>query len=212
MKYNFIICFCLFFLSVVNADSPITSTDFYKAYLHVPEVVDAHETGVLSEEIAQYLLNPENSLDKKSAVINALSWDFDRKINAHLFKRYLNEKYQVKDDIDSLMKIMNDVELFCLGYMVVMDNYFDPEKSLIYFDSTGSSIRESYTFQIINALIKTQSLIEDQDKWCRIWTTINAVETNKKLKVDMNTGGRKIILDYIKIYKDYCETEGVIKI
>ncbi len=209
---NKLLLIYLFFLSVDNADSPITSTDFYKAYLHVPEVEEAYETGVLSEEIAQYLLDPENSLDKKSAVINALSWDFDRKINAHLFKRYLNEKYQVRDDIDSLMKVMNDEELFCLGYMTVMDNYFDPEKSLIYFDSTGSSIRESYTFQIINALIKTQSLIEDQDKWCRIWTTVNAVETNKELKVDMNAEGRKIIMDYIKIYRDNCDTEGVKKI
>jgi len=202
----------LFFLSIANADSPITSTDFYKAYLHIPEVEEAHEIGVLSDKIAQFLLDSENSLDKKAAVINALSWDFDRKINAFLFKRYLNAKYQIKDDIDSLVKVMNDEELFCLGYMTVMDNYFDPEKSLIYFESASSSIRESYTFQIINALIKTQSLIKDQDKWCRIWTTINAVETNKELKVDMNTGGRKIILDYIKIYKDYCETEGVKKI
>jgi len=202
----------LLFLSVVTADSPITSTDFYKAYLHIPEVEEAHEIGVLSEGMTQFLLDSENSLDKKAAVINALSWDFDRKINAYLFKRYLKAKYQVKDDIDSLVKVMNDEELFCLGYMTVMDNYFDPEKSLIYFESASSSIRESYTFQIINALIKTQSLIKDQDKWCRIWITVNAVETNKELKVDMNTGGRKIILDYIKIYKDNCETEGVIKI
>ena len=193
--------FCLFFLSVVTADSPITSTDFYEAYLHIPEIEEAHEIGVLSEGMAQFLLDSENSLDKKAAVINAF-----------LFKRYLNAKYQIKDDIDSLVKVMNDEELFCLGYMTVMDNYFDPEKSLIYFESASSSIRESYTFQIINALVKTQSLLEDQDKWCRIWTTINAVETNKELKVDMNTGGRKIILDYIKIYKDNCETEGVIKI
>ena len=112
----------LFFLSIANADSPITSTDFYKAYLHIPEVEEAHEIGVLSDKIAQFLLDSENSLDKKSAVINALSWDFDRKINAFLFKRYLKAKYQVKDDIDSLVKVMNDVELFCLGYMTVMDN------------------------------------------------------------------------------------------
>jgi hypothetical protein len=204
--------YCLFFLSVVTADSPITSTDFYEAYLHISEVEEANKVGVLSDKIAQYLLDSENSLDKKAAVINALSWDFDRKINAYLFKRHLKAKYQVKDDIDSLVKVMNDEELFCLGYMTVMDNYFDPEKSLIYFESASSSIRESYTFQIINALVKTQSLLEDQDKWCRIWTTINAVETNKELKVDMNTGGRKIILDYIKIYKDNCEIKGVKKI
>ena len=209
---NKLLLYCLFFLSVVNADSPITSTDFYEAYLHISEVEEANKVGVLSDKIAQYLLDSENSLDKKAAVINALSWDFDRKINAYLFKRHLKAKYQVKDDIDSLVKVMNDEELFCLGYMTVMDNYFDPEKSLIYFESASSSIRESYTFQIINALVKTQSLLEDQDKWCRIWKTINAVETNKELKVDMNTGGRKIILDYIEIYKDNCEIKGVKKI
>jgi len=72
----------LLFLSVVTADSPITSTDFYKAYLHIPKVEEAHEIGVLSEGMASFLLDSENSLDKKAAVINALSWDFDRKINA----------------------------------------------------------------------------------------------------------------------------------
>ena len=66
----------LIFLSVINADSPITSTDFYKAYLHIPEVEEAHTIGVLSEGIAEYLLNSDNSLDKKAAVINALSWDW----------------------------------------------------------------------------------------------------------------------------------------
>ena len=202
----------LIFLSIINADSPITSTEFYKAYLHIPEVEEAHTIGVLSEGIAEYQLNSDNSLDKKAAVINALSWDIDRKINAFLFKRYLKEKYQIKDDIDSLIQVMNDEELFCLGYITVMDNYFSPENSLIYFDSTGDSIRQSYTFQIINALVKTQSLLEDQNKWCRIWKTINSVETNKELKLDMNGEGRKIIIDYIKIYEDYCETKGVKKI
>jgi len=57
---NQLLIYCLFFLCTANADSPITSTDFYKAYLHIPEVEEAHEIGVLSEEIAQYLLDSEN--------------------------------------------------------------------------------------------------------------------------------------------------------
>jgi len=86
----------LFFLSIANADSPITSTDFYKAYLHIPEVEEANKVGVLSDKIAQYLLDSENSLDKKAAVINALSWDFDRKINAYLFKRHLKQNTRLR--------------------------------------------------------------------------------------------------------------------
>jgi len=43
----------LLFLSVINADSPITSTDFYKAYLHIPEIEEAHEIGVSDERIEE---------------------------------------------------------------------------------------------------------------------------------------------------------------
>ena len=64
----------------------------------------------------------------KNFLVSGFKRDYAETPTANKCIRYLNEKYQVMDDIDSLMKVMNDEELFCLGYMTVMDNYFDPEK------------------------------------------------------------------------------------
>jgi len=211
MKLKGILSFLLI-LHLLNADSPITSTDFYKAYLFIPEVEYARESGIITEEIASYLLNPKISLDKKAAVINALSWDFDGKVNRIIFKKYLAKKYPSISNSDSLLKIYSDSELFCLGYLTVMDNYHEPERGVIYFDSVKSSIRDSYTFQIVNALVKAQSILPKFDKWCRIWTHINDVETNKDLNVDMNYRARSIILKYIRLYEEYCIPKGTKKI
>lgn len=73
--------FSLFIISViffsmnpvtVFADSPITSTDFYRAYTDVSIVKTAKEKGVMDKEIANYLHSSKNPIDVKAAVINAL--------------------------------------------------------------------------------------------------------------------------------------------
>ncbi|MCC7212305.1 MAG: hypothetical protein IT451_10775 [Candidatus Brocadia sp.] len=66
------------------ADSPITATDFYEAYKDAKMVQRAHLEGVMGVEIAEYLSSPENPVDHKAAVINALSWRFEGKSNAEL--------------------------------------------------------------------------------------------------------------------------------
>ncbi len=49
----------------------------------------AHLEGVMGVEIAEYLSSPENPVDHKAAVINALSWRFEGKSNAELCTYYL---------------------------------------------------------------------------------------------------------------------------
>jgi len=57
------------------ADSPLTSTDFYKAYLDVPIVAAAAKNpGKLSNEAKAYLFDDNNPLDVKLALINAVGW------------------------------------------------------------------------------------------------------------------------------------------
>ena len=65
------------------ADSPLTSTDFHKAYLDVPLIKKTtNSTGVLTDEVFEYLTS-KNSLDKKVALINALKWNIDGKKNSN---------------------------------------------------------------------------------------------------------------------------------
>ena len=55
------------------ADSALTDTEFYKAYLDVPIVkAAADQPNVLSEEAKAYLFDEANPLDVKLALINAV--------------------------------------------------------------------------------------------------------------------------------------------
>ena len=73
------------FPATSRADSPITATDFYEAYMDVKMVERAHLERVMGLEIAEFLTSPENPIDVKAAVINALSWRFDGENNAELY-------------------------------------------------------------------------------------------------------------------------------
>ena len=66
-----------------------------------------------------------------------------------------------------------------------------------------------YLWYLIRIIDDQESNLVDLIKY---FTKTYTFQTNKELKVDMNAEGRRIILDYIKIYKDNCETKGVKKI
>jgi hypothetical protein len=72
------ICFLIVFtIAITNvfADTPLTETSFYKAYLDVPMVEKAIQSkGIINNEILVYLCD-SNPLDLKIAVINALGWN-----------------------------------------------------------------------------------------------------------------------------------------
>ena len=86
LQVVFLLNVLFMFSAVIHADSPITATGFYEAYLDVKMVERAHLEGVMGLEIAEFLTSPENPIDVKAAVINALSWRFDGKNNAELYK------------------------------------------------------------------------------------------------------------------------------
>jgi hypothetical protein len=73
----------------VWADSPITSTPFSEAYQDYNIVKAAKRSGVLTVEMAEYLSSPSNPVDIKAALINSLSWKFEGKKNALLYRYYL---------------------------------------------------------------------------------------------------------------------------
>ena len=70
------------------ADSALTDTEFYKAYLDVPIVkAAADQPNVLSEEAKAYLFDEANPLDVKLALINAVGWEIE---GLTAYKDYLN--------------------------------------------------------------------------------------------------------------------------
>ena len=183
------------------ADSPITATDFYEAYMDVKMVERAHLEGVMGLEIAEFLTSPENPIDVKAALINALSWRFEGKKNAELYAYYLALLYHVSV-IELDTEFLSADEIFCMGYLTAMDDYFHPEKALPLLEEAHKMMKESFTVSIILALVKAQRAFDSD--WCEIWRIIEKVLSDKELKQDLRPEAVKRIVDYMILYKEYC--------
>lgn len=192
----------LVFPGINHADSPITATDFYKAYLDVKMVQRAHLEGVMGIEIAEFLSSPENPLDEKAAVINALSWKFEGKNNAELYTYYLGLLYHM-----SVVELNTDFlsadEIFCLGYLIAMDDYFHPENAILLLEEAYKKEKDSFTVSIVLALAKAQMAFELD--WCEAWKITESVLKNTELKQDLRPEAKKIILEYMILYREYCK-------
>lgn len=187
----------VFFLSFANsfADSPITSTNFYTAYLGAPEVKAASECGgVLTPDLMKFL-NSKNSIAQKMAVINAVGWAFEGHKNYELYKEYLGKKTG-----KGQRKAEN---LLCLAYLKANDNYFDCNEALTLASQALELNSSSYTFNIIHALIKAQVLFDSS--WCGLWKATDSVRNNTSLEMDMNNGAINIIFEYMDLYKSECD-------
>ena len=190
------------FSAVTHADSPITATKFYEAYMDVKMVERAHLEGVMGLEIAEFLTSPENSIDVKTAVINALSWKFDGKNNAELYAYYLALLYHVSvTELDT--EFLSADEIFCIGYLTAMDDYFHPEKALLILEEAHKVMKESFTVSIILALTRGQKVM-DYD-WCEVWRLTEEVLKNKELRQDLRPEAIKMIIDYMVLYKEFCK-------
>ncbi len=181
------------------ADSPITSTTFYEAYRELEIVREANNSGVVDLEIAGYLYSKSIPIDLKAAVINALSWSTSGKRNSDLFSYYLSLQYGITRDELSL-DIMEADELFCLGYLMVMDNYFRPSGAVPFLERASSQMGKSFTVAVILAIVKAQEKTMAQN-FNGIWDLIEAVLQDPWLEHDMRREAEEIIVDYMSLYR-----------
>jgi hypothetical protein len=207
MKYNpFKFTVILFFLAIgsssVYADSPITSTTFYSAYMDVDIVEKASLTGTLSTEMADFLMDDANLIDHKAALVNALGWDYYGKSNAVEYKKRLAQKYKTEGDNLDLDKLTAG-ELMSLGYMMALDNYNDVSSALLLLKKAVDKDKGSFTVNMIYTIVKAQTVSDDN--WCEIWRLTRNVINNKSLFKDLKTQSCQLIVDYMILYKDYCD-------
>lgn len=93
-------------------------------------------------------------------------------------------------------------DLFCIGYLMVMDNYSEPERAIPVMEKACEAFPDSFTAAMINALIKAQAVMDNADEWYIIWELVEDVIHNKDLEMDMRPEAVDIILDYMISYKD----------
>ena len=192
----------IIFSSAVFADSPLTSTDFSKAYSQEPIVVAASKTeGYLTNQLMDYLTDENHSIALKMAVINELGWKFKGKDNTQTFTKYLKKKYGYADEKEFLEKGKGD-DLLLMAYMKGLDDYFNVENALVYAEKALSMNQKSRTYNLIAGLIKAQKAMDKS--WCEVYQITDHIRKNDKLNDDLKPEAVKIIYDYMDIYGEYC--------
>jgi hypothetical protein len=75
MTKTLLLILFIFSINSVFADSPLTSADFYKAYMDVSLVQEASASKArITNEMMEYIENDANPLEIKLAIINAIGW------------------------------------------------------------------------------------------------------------------------------------------
>ena len=181
------------------ADSPLTSTPISEAYKDSKIVQLASTTeGRLTIELMNYLNESMHPVEFKIAVINELGWDFNGKDNSTVFYEYLKEKNRYKDSDEFLNQAGGDL-LICMAYLKALDDYFDVDEAIVYAKKATGKNKNSYTTNIICALIEAQKAMGSD--WSEVYNLTNNVRLNRSLNRDMKEEAVKIIFEYMDLYK-----------
>ncbi|MDG1038386.1 MAG: hypothetical protein P8P15_09895 [Polaribacter sp.] len=198
-KLLIILVIGLLFNQNLLAGSPLTSTNIHEAYKDSAIIQLALKTeGKLTVELMNYLSDAKKPIELKIALINALGWDFNGKNNSTQFYEYLKENQNLKNINETSADI-----LICYAYLKALDNYFDVDDAIKFAQKAKSKNKNSYTINIICALIEAQKAMGSN--WCEVYNLTNNIRINDTLQIDMKEDAIKIIFEYMNLYKDYCK-------
>ncbi|OFX61609.1 MAG: hypothetical protein A2046_09915 [Bacteroidetes bacterium GWA2_30_7] len=198
------------------ADSPLTSTPFYKAYENIEAVKHALEKG-LDKTTLDFLCNKESSIVEKIAVINSLSWG--NETNISIFEKYLLENIKgLNAEVFTFLKTVSNEppaeteqtqlltadELICWAYLQTMGDYNKPNLGMKASHLAYSRDKESMAHMVPYALMASQNMFETS--WCKVYQISHTmlVETEYS-KNKISDDALKIIMDYINLYKEECK-------
>ncbi len=200
---NLLLSLC--FLLVANtafADSPLTSTEFHKAYLDVAIIKEAAKSnGIITEKQLQFLTDSKNPIAVKLALINSLGWNKKGKSNAPKYLKYIYQQ-NPKLNNSNFINTATAEELICYAYLKAMDNYFNTKQACVFARQAMYKAPTSYSIYLIGTLIQVQGV--DAKNWCDIYTNMNQIRTNKKLKLDFRPKSIQAVFSYTNGYRAYC--------
>lgn len=200
----------------VKADSPLTSTGFYKAYTDIPMVRKAEKSD-LNDEIFRFLIDSGNAIDQRAAVVNAMGWNIDGKRDGSRFIAALADRLG-KSSRDLKISDLSADQRLLLGYMLAMDDYFtmgpssrtggelETSDALKLVSSAAAEKPSDFTVQIITALVRTQKYLKSQ--WELIYPEVGRV-VDSNMDRNMRDSAVSIIMEYIGEYRKYAKMSEI---
>ncbi|MGR3809942.1 hypothetical protein [Jiulongibacter sp. NS-SX5] len=204
LKYFILI---LHFLMVCSfnckADSPITSTHFFKAYEDECIVQKAAAAdGVLTLEIMEFMANDTNRADLKLAALNRLVYDQYEPRLSQLFLSYFTSQQFFIDEEDFTNNAPADL-LICYAYLMAFEDR-NLKNAIAFARSASWRSQKSYTIHMVAALIESTKYLR-YGEYCRCFQVYSKVKENKSLRKDLKPEADDIIFEYMNLYEKYCE-------
>lgn len=202
MRFSFLLLSFLFlgFTSDKPQDSPVTSTDFHKAYLEIPLIAEAATTHTMTTAMEKFLLKRRTPIDQKAALVNALGWSQTNTPNFDAFAAAVKKKRKIHTlTPDSKMKAHDQL---MLGYLLLLEDYFNPQNASPYLEKAAARLPNSRTAQTLLAICRAQ--ISFDGSWCEVWRHYEKVRNNTELKDDIRKDADQVIYDYLVLYQDSC--------
>ena len=156
------------------ADSPLTSIEFYKAYLDVPIIKAASDNPKkLSEEAKTYLFDEGNPLDVKIALINAVGWDekglptYSDYIQ-YCLNNFPKEKYGIgENEIVRIEDVYNNAsceQMAVLVYLFAMSDYSNTQAMYKFMEQAMvTPLMNKQSFILPMGLIVAQAALDLND-------------------------------------------------
>ena len=203
----------------IYADSPLTSTDFYKVYLDIPIVKKAADNpGKLTKEMMEYLYDDKNPLDTRIALVNAVGWNIDGLSTMKDYIEYcfdLNkEKVDFVYSVDEGAQVKSNFvienatceQLAILVYLQAMSNYFDTQNNYAFWEyAMQTPLMNKQSFMLPMGLVLAQTALDVGD-WGNIYPAMKFYLFSPEIQ-DVRPEAIEIIMDYINEYKEYADRE-----
>lgn len=217
MKFKLLFLGLFTLSSVLNskADSPLTSTNFWKAYENVKTVNYIHENGLNSKGLKLLGSKKISSLDKIAA-INSMGF---AKKNTELFEAYLLSKRKgLTADVFEFLKtttegtpveneqtkLLSGDDLVCWSYLQAMEDYFHPKLAMRGAFFAFMRDPKNMAYGTVAGLISSQKAFDTN--WCSVYKiSKELIEDTEYENNLLNAEAQKIIMDYIGLYKDDCK-------
>jgi hypothetical protein len=183
------------------ADSPLTSTEFYKAYSDVSLVQDAMKCkGKITNVMLEYIYAETNPLEIKLAIINAIGWNVKGLKNSQTFFKYVMNKKNYKTDFGgdymAFKWYATRDELVCFSYLKAMDNYFELADAFDIASEAQRKYSDSFAVNMIYNLIKAQGLTAFGES-CYASKIFSTLKNNPILNMDMKNDAMPFIFEYM---------------
>ena len=145
---------------IAFADSPLTSIDFYKAYLNIPMVKKAKASkGKMTLEIMAFLVDEHNHQVEKLAVINALGWNHKYR-NSKRFRNYIIKNKRYRSDFGgkytAFLWNATANELLYYAYLIALENYGQPLDALEYLEKAMEKAPKDLNIKLVYELVRGQ--------------------------------------------------------